>query len=210
MARTSPRRVIARVLVTIWRSCATTAQSSCTARWWPPASARRWRAFGRYRALGMRMGLGTDTAPPDLIAGHADGHRTVSRDGRRPRSVPGRGLFRHGDTGRGRCARPPGSGPDRGRGLRRSGRVRPGPAAPAPGDRSDPDPDAHRPRPRRPDRHRRRPVRHGGSGDPGYRRRISRPARQAQFDRLLALYPDRTWSHPPLGEIFRSSYPLAE
>jgi len=33
---------------------------------------------------------------------------------------------------------------------------------------------------------------------------------QAQFDRLLALYPDRTWSRPPLNEIFRSSYPLAD
>ena len=33
---------------------------------------------------------------------------------------------------------------------------------------------------------------------------------QAQFDRLLALYPDRTWNHPPPDEIFRTSYPLAE
>lgn len=32
---------------------------------------------------------------------------------------------------------------------------------------------------------------------------------QRQFDRLVALYPDRTWNHPPTEEIFRSSYPIA-
>ena len=31
---------------------------------------------------------------------------------------------------------------------------------------------------------------------------------QAQFDRLVALYPDRTWNHPPTHAIFRSSYPI--
>ena len=31
---------------------------------------------------------------------------------------------------------------------------------------------------------------------------------QAQFERLMALYPRRTFGHPPLGEIFASSYPL--
>jgi cytosine/adenosine deaminase-related metal-dependent hydrolase len=30
---------------------------------------------------------------------------------------------------------------------------------------------------------------------------------QAQFDGLVAKYPERTWKHPPLGEIFRASYP---
>ena len=29
-------------------------------------------SFRRYSDLGIRMGLGTDTAPPDLVAGHAD------------------------------------------------------------------------------------------------------------------------------------------
>ena len=34
-------------------------------------------------------------------------------------------------------------------------------------------------------------------------------AAQAQFDRLVARYPDRTWRHPPVDAIFRPSYPRA-
>lgn len=30
---------------------------------------------------------------------------------------------------------------------------------------------------------------------------------QAQFDRLVARYPERTWGHPPVAEIFPPSYP---
>jgi cytosine/adenosine deaminase-related metal-dependent hydrolase len=30
---------------------------------------------------------------------------------------------------------------------------------------------------------------------------------QAQFDRLIALYPERTHAHPPLRQIFRPSFP---
>lgn len=33
---------------------------------------------------------------------------------------------------------------------------------------------------------------------------------QAQFDGLIARYPERTFGHPPLGEIFSSSYPRQE
>lgn len=33
---------------------------------------------------------------------------------------------------------------------------------------------------------------------------------QEQFDRLVAQYPDRTWQHPPVTEIFPPSYPLAD
>lgn len=32
---------------------------------------------------------------------------------------------------------------------------------------------------------------------------------QDQFDRLVAQYPDRTFGHPPVIEIFESSYPIA-
>jgi len=32
----------------------------------------------------------------------------------------------------------------------------------------------------------------------------------AQFERLIDLYPDRTWKHPPRGEIFSSSYPVVD
>jgi cytosine/adenosine deaminase-related metal-dependent hydrolase len=31
---------------------------------------------------------------------------------------------------------------------------------------------------------------------------------QAQFDGLMARYPERTWGHPPVGEIFSASYPV--
>ena len=31
---------------------------------------------------------------------------------------------------------------------------------------------------------------------------------QAQFERCMALYPKRTHGHPPVGEIFSSSYPV--
>ncbi|WP_290686307.1 MULTISPECIES: amidohydrolase family protein [unclassified Haematobacter] len=33
---------------------------------------------------------------------------------------------------------------------------------------------------------------------------------QEQFDRLVAQYPERTWQHPPVAEIFPPSYPLAD
>ncbi|MEM9782712.1 MAG: chlorohydrolase family protein [Pseudomonadota bacterium] len=33
---------------------------------------------------------------------------------------------------------------------------------------------------------------------------------QQQFDGLVARYPDRTWGHPPVDAIFPSSYPLAQ
>ena len=31
---------------------------------------------------------------------------------------------------------------------------------------------------------------------------------QAQFDRVMAKYPERTWGHPPVAEIFSSAYPI--
>ena len=31
---------------------------------------------------------------------------------------------------------------------------------------------------------------------------------QAQFERLIALYPQRTFGHPPVAAIFSSSYPI--
>lgn len=31
---------------------------------------------------------------------------------------------------------------------------------------------------------------------------------QAQFERLIALYPERTLNHPPVEEIFSASYPV--
>jgi cytosine/adenosine deaminase-related metal-dependent hydrolase len=31
---------------------------------------------------------------------------------------------------------------------------------------------------------------------------------QSQFDRLIRKYPDRSWQHPPVEELFPPSYPL--
>ena len=36
----------------------------------------------------------------------------------------------------------------------------------------------------------------------------ARARAQAQFDGLVARYPDRTWGHPEVAEIFPPSYPL--
>ena len=41
---------------------------------------------------------------------------------------------------------------------------------------------------------------------PGVDDRAMRDQAQAQFDRLVAQYPDRTFGHPPVSEIFTSSY----
>jgi hypothetical protein len=35
----------------------------------------------------------------------------------------------------------------------------------------------------------------------------ARARAQAQFDGLVAKYPERTWGHPPVGEIFPPTYP---
>ena len=45
---------------------------------------------------------------------------------------------------------------------------------------------------------------------PGVDDRAMRDQAQAQFDRLVAQYPDRTFGHPPVSEIFTSSYRCIE
>ena len=45
---------------------------------------------------------------------------------------------------------------------------------------------------------------------PGVDDRAMRDRAQAQFDRLVAQYPDRTFGHPPTSGIFTSSYPRTE
>ncbi|MDX0772146.1 amidohydrolase family protein [Sinorhizobium medicae] len=36
----------------------------------------------------------------------------------------------------------------------------------------------------------------------------ARKQAQAQYDGLIARYPDRSWQHPPVGKIFSPSYPI--
>ncbi|MNJ77386.1 N-ethylammeline chlorohydrolase [compost metagenome] len=42
---------------------------------------------------------------------------------------------------------------------------------------------------------------------PGFDARLAQEQAQSQFDGLVARYPDRTWGHPPVEQIFSSSYP---
>ncbi len=42
---------------------------------------------------------------------------------------------------------------------------------------------------------------------PGFDETAARDRAQAQFERLMALYPKRTLGHPPAADIFSSSYP---
>lgn len=39
---------------------------------------------------------------------------------------------------------------------------------------------------------------------------IAQAQAQLQFDGLIAKYPDRSWDHPPVPDLFPSSYPLQE
>jgi cytosine/adenosine deaminase-related metal-dependent hydrolase len=42
---------------------------------------------------------------------------------------------------------------------------------------------------------------------PGFDLAAAHATAQAQFDGLVAKYPERTWKHPPVERIFTSSYP---
>ncbi|MBE1203455.1 amidohydrolase family protein [Aminobacter carboxidus] len=43
---------------------------------------------------------------------------------------------------------------------------------------------------------------------PGFDIRAARARAQRQFEGLIAKYPDRSWQHPPVSEIFAPSYPV--
>lgn len=42
----------------------------------------------------------------------------------------------------------------------------------------------------------------------GFDIRAARERAQRQFDELVAKYPDRSWQHPPVSELFSPSYPI--
>jgi cytosine/adenosine deaminase-related metal-dependent hydrolase len=44
---------------------------------------------------------------------------------------------------------------------------------------------------------------------PGIDAKADAARAQAQFDKIVALYPERTTGHPPVSEIFSSAYPVA-
>jgi cytosine/adenosine deaminase-related metal-dependent hydrolase len=166
------------------------------------------RSFARCRGMGIRIGLGTDTAPPDMVLNMAVGAmlcRVVERDAGACRSAD---LYDAATLGGAEAL-----------GRRDLGRLAPGARADiAVFDMADPgiapaiDPiqtlligatgrvtravfvDA------------RLSMRDGQVA--GMDMAAARARAQAQFDGLVAHYPERTFGHPPVAEIFPPSYPL--
>jgi len=179
----------------------------------PLVSARGGRAlesFARYRAMGIRLGMGTDTWPPDMVLNLQLGLmlcRVVDGD---PAAVRAEDLFDAATVG----------GADA-LGRPDLGRLQPGSAADIVvfdlghdriGQVIDPI----------------QTLLIGGSGRdvtsvvvngrfvledgviPGVDWAGMQSRAQAQFERLMARYPERTWGHPPIGEIFSSAYPVVQ
>lgn len=165
------------------------------------------RSFPRYRALGVNIGLGTDTHPPDIIQNMTLGVMLARIAEANPGAMTAADLYDAATLG----------GADA---LGRSdlGRLAVGAEADLNvidlgnafmGQMIDPI----------------QTLLFGGSGRevtdvmiagrfvmrggvlPGIDMAALHEQAQAQFDRVVALYPDRTLDHPPVEEIFSSSYP---
>ncbi|MBN9233245.1 MULTISPECIES: amidohydrolase family protein [Phyllobacteriaceae] len=165
-------------------------------------------SFARYRAMGLRIGMGTDTWPPDMVLNMQVGMmlcRVVDASTMTVRSedyydaatVGGADALRRPDLGR----LMPGAKADIvvfDLGHDRIGQV------------IDPIQTM---------------MLNGAGRDvstviidgrfvmsdgviPGFDPAEAQRRAQAQFDRLIGLYPERTWKHPPVGDIFSSSYPV--
>jgi cytosine/adenosine deaminase-related metal-dependent hydrolase len=177
----------------------------------PIVSARGGRAldsFARYRAMGIRIGLGTDTWPPDLVANMQAGLMLCRVMEGAPGSVRAAELYDAATIGGADALQRPDLG-----------RLQPGAAADITvfdlggvhvGQAIDPI----------------QTLLLGASGrdvtavwvagravvDGGRVLAIDLPAAhrqaQGQFDAVIAQYPDRTWGHPPVEEIFAPSYPI--
>jgi cytosine/adenosine deaminase-related metal-dependent hydrolase len=163
-------------------------------------------SFRRYRDMGINIGMGTDTHPPDMILNMQIGlmlNRVVDRDGGEVRAED----FYDAATLGGAAAL----------GRTDLGRLEPGAKAdlividfddPSMGQTIDPI----------------QTLMLNGSGREvhtvvidgrfvmedgrihGIDDRALRRQAQAQFDGMVAQYPDRTFGHPPLADIFSSSY----
>ena len=177
----------------------------------PIVSARGGRAlesFARCRAMGLRVGLGTDTWPPDPVANMQAALMLCRVVEGTPASVRASDLYDAATTARADAL----GRPD-------LGRLAPGCAADIAVFRLD---GIHT-----------GPVQDpiqalftGGSGRdvrdvwvagrhvvrdgalPGFDLPAAHARAQAQFERLVARYPERTWRHPPVETIFPPSYPV--
>jgi cytosine/adenosine deaminase-related metal-dependent hydrolase len=164
-------------------------------------------SFASYRAMGIRMGLGTDTWPPDMLLNMQVGMmlcRVIDGSASAVRSehyyddatIGGAAALRRPDLGR----LAPGAKADIVVFDLNHDRI---------GQVIDPI----------------QTLMIGGSGCDvstviidgrfvmtdgvisGFDAKATDNRAQEQFDRLVARYPERTWKHPPLERIFSSSYP---
>lgn len=163
-------------------------------------------SFRRYRDLGINVGMGTDTHPPDMILNMQMGlilARVAEGDAQ---AVRAEDLYDAATLGGARAL-----------GRDDLGRLSPGACAdlividldaPAMGQVIDPIQTIML---NASGREVRTVVIDGrfvmeDSVIPGIDHRAMRAQAQAQFDRLVAQYPDRTHGHPPVTEIFSDSY----
>lgn len=164
-------------------------------------------SLARVRRLGIRIGMGTDTAPPDMVLNMAIGVMAARMMGDALHDTAPEHLFDAATIGGADALRRPDLG-----------RLMPGAKADiAIFDMADP---LMAPRVD--------PVRSlilGATGRvtravfvdgrlsmrdgqvAGMDMAAARTQAQAQFDALIAKYPDRTWAHPPVEQIFPPSYP---
>ncbi|NTJ34066.1 amidohydrolase family protein [Agrobacterium rhizogenes] len=207
----SPRLIAPHATVATDEDLALYADSGVTVAHCPLVSARHGSAlksYSRLKAMGIRIGMGTDTAPPDMVLNLAVGlmaNRITEGKG----DAASASEFYDSATIAGADA------------LRRPdlGRIAPGAKADiAVFDMSDamiaPRID---------------PVQtliYGATGRitkativdgrismrdgavAGIDLVAARGGAQAQFDRLVSLYPERTYRHPPVSSIFPPSYPV--
>jgi cytosine/adenosine deaminase-related metal-dependent hydrolase len=167
-------------------------------------------SFSKLRDLGITLAMGTDTTPPDMLMNLLIGLITCRMNDGGPERIASRDLFDAATLGGARAL-----------GRADLGRLCPGARADIAVFALD---DLHM----APSVDPITTLVTGGSGKvtravfvdgrlsmrggkvAGIDMVAARDQAQAQFDRLVAQYPKRTWAHPPVEEIFPPSYPLRE
>lgn len=167
-------------------------------------------SFGKLRAAGVNIAMGTDTAPPDMLLNLSVGLILARVAERRPDAVSSAQMWEAATLGGARAL-----------GRDDLGRIAPGACADlAVFDLSD----AHM----APTIDPITTLIAGASGRvtravfvdgrlsmrdgqvAGLDMAAARTQAQAQFDGLVAKYPDRTWGHPPVAQIFPPSFPMED